>query len=68
MADAGISGIIVPLGRVVASMPLGQSGILDFAPPARLEHPTPWFRYGNWTLLVILLPGPAFIAAALIRR
>ena len=49
-------------------MPLGHSGILDFALPAPLEHPTPWPRYGYWTLPVILLPGPAFIAAALVRR
>ena len=68
VANTGISGVIDPLGRVVASMPLGHSGILDVALPAPLEHPTPWSRYGNWTLLVILLPGLAFIAAALIRR
>ena len=68
VANTGISGIIDPLGRVVASMPLGHSGILDVALPTPLEHPTPWSRFGNWTLLVILLPGLAFIAAALMRR
>ena len=68
MANTGISGVIDPFGRVVAKMPLGHSGILDIALPAPLEHPTPWTRYGNWTLLVILLPGLAFIIGALMRR
>ncbi len=68
VANTGISGVIDPLGRVVASMPLGHSGILDVALPTPLEHPTPWSRYGNWTLLVILLPGLVFVAASLTRR
>lgn len=68
VANTGISGVIDPLGRVVASMPLGHSGILDVALPSPLEHTTPWSRYGNWTLLVILLPGLAFIVVALMRR
>lgn len=61
VANTVTSGIINPLGQVVASMPLGHSGILDVALPAPLEHLTPWSRYSNWTLLVILLPGLAFI-------
>ena len=39
VANTGISGIIDPLGRVVASMPLGHSGILDVAPPAPPRTP-----------------------------
>jgi len=68
VANTGISGIIDPLGLVVASMPHGHSSILDVALPVALEHPRPWSRYGNRTLLIILLPGLAFIAATPIRR
>ena len=68
VANTGISGVIDPLGRVVASMPLGHRGVLDVALPAPLGDPTPWSRFGNWTLLVVLLPGLAFIVTALMRR
>ena len=68
VANTGISGVIDSMGRVAASMPLGHRGFLDVALPAPLAHPTPWLRYGNWTLLFILLPGLAFIVATLMRR
>ena len=68
VANTGISGVIDAFGRVVASMPLGHRGILDVALPAPLEHPTPWSLYGNWTLLIVLLPGLVFIAVSLLRR
>jgi len=45
-ANTGISAVIDPYGRVLASLPLGQEGVLDAALPAPLP-PTPFARFGN---------------------
>jgi apolipoprotein N-acyltransferase len=56
-ANTGISAVIDPVGRVLASLPLGTEGVLD-APLPRALAPTPYARWGD---------GPAglLIAAAL---
>ncbi|SOD99205.1 apolipoprotein N-acyltransferase [Caenispirillum bisanense] len=59
-ANTGISGIIDPYGRVVASLDLGVQGIIDGALPQALP-PTPYARGGNAIALALaaLLAGCA---------
>src|SRR6202011_4829582 len=45
-ANSGISAIVDPAGRVIASLPLGGEGILD-APLPRSIAPTIYARYGD---------------------
>jgi apolipoprotein N-acyltransferase len=45
-ANTGISAVVDPLGRVVASLPLGTEGVLDSTLPAPLP-PTPYARFGD---------------------
>jgi apolipoprotein N-acyltransferase len=45
-ANTGISGIIDPLGRLVASLPLGSEGVLDAGLPESIS-PTLYARYGD---------------------
>ncbi len=53
-ANTGISAMIDPLGRVVASLPLGQAGYLDAALPAPLP-PTLYARSGDLPVLLLLI-------------
>jgi apolipoprotein N-acyltransferase len=57
-ANTGISAVVDPVGRVIASLPLGTEGVLD-APLPQALHRTPYSRWGD---------GPAglMVAAALI--
>jgi apolipoprotein N-acyltransferase len=63
-ANTGISAIIDPYGRVLASVPLGTAGVLDGAVPASLP-PTLYSRYG---ILAVLLVYIATIVGLLITR
>jgi apolipoprotein N-acyltransferase len=38
-ANTGISAVIDPLGRVMASLPLGAEGVMDSSLPQRIESP-----------------------------
>jgi apolipoprotein N-acyltransferase len=64
-ANTGISAVIDPYGRVLASLALGREGVLDAALPQALP-PTPFARVGNWVLLVLL--AAAIGAMAILRR
>lgn len=44
-ANTGISAVVDPYGRVLASLDLGETGVLDAALPATLEQPTFYARY-----------------------
>jgi apolipoprotein N-acyltransferase len=62
-ANTGISAVVDPLGRIVASLPLGTEDVLD-APLPRAIDATPYVRFGD---------GPAALAmlaafALLLRR
>ena len=48
-ANTGISGVIDPVGRVIASLPLGAEGVLDARLP-RAVAPTVYARFGNLRL------------------
>jgi len=53
-ANTGISGVVDPVGRVIASLPLGTEGVLD----ARLPNAgaaTLYTKFGNYTLILLLV-------------
>jgi apolipoprotein N-acyltransferase len=60
-ANTGISGVIDPYGRVVVSQPLNTAGVLDAPLPAALA-PTPYARWGDGMLLILLAGGLAMLA------
>lgn len=60
VANTGISGVIDGHGRVIASLPLGQQGVLDSGLP-RSAVVTAYARYGDLGLLVILLIFSLFL-------
>ena len=53
-ANTGISGVIDPVGRIVASLPLGTEGVLDARLPAA-GAPTVFLRMGNYILILLLV-------------
>jgi apolipoprotein N-acyltransferase len=63
-ANNGISAVVDPLGRVVASLPLGTEGVLDARLPAKISPP-PYARLGD---MPGLLAGIALAAFILRRR
>jgi apolipoprotein N-acyltransferase len=63
-ANTGISAVIDPVGRIVASLPLGSEGVLD-APLPRPVAPTLYARFGDRIAGVLLAIG---LAGVLVRR
>ncbi|MSO65006.1 MAG: apolipoprotein N-acyltransferase [Alphaproteobacteria bacterium] len=55
VANTGISGVVDPLGRVLARTDLGEDRVLDVALPRPLA-PTPYARWGDATLILVLAP------------
>jgi apolipoprotein N-acyltransferase len=53
-ANTGISAVIDPLGRIIGALPLGAEGVLDAQLPTPIE-PTPYVKYGNYTLVLVLI-------------
>lgn len=68
-ANTGISAMIDPYGRVVASLPLGKEGVLDTALPQAL-HLTLFARFGVAIPigLAVLLLITAVFAARILRN
>jgi apolipoprotein N-acyltransferase len=52
-ANTGITAIIDANGEVVARLDTGQTGVIDASLPAA-RAPTPYARFGDWTLLVLI--------------
>jgi apolipoprotein N-acyltransferase len=55
-ANSGISAVIDPLGRTVAALPLGTTGVLDSNLPLPVEVTT-YGRGGDLILVFILIPA-----------
>ena len=64
-ANTGISAVVDPFGRVVASLPLGVEGVLDAQLPQPIA-PTPYARLGD-AFAGIMVAG-AFGWVILVRR
>jgi apolipoprotein N-acyltransferase len=64
-ANTGISAVVDPLGRVIASLPLGSEGVLDASLPQPVP-PTPYARMGDGP--VALLAVLALVIVRLSRR
>ncbi len=58
-ANTGISAIVDPLGRIVASLPLGMQGVLDGMLPNRMEHPPFGARHSNLVLILTIVASMA---------
>jgi len=55
-ANTGVSAVIDGYGRVLASLDMERQGVIDHVvPPPRAA--TPYARWGDWTLLLLLLAG-----------
>ena len=52
-ANTGISAVVDPLGRVIASLPLGQEGVLDFPLPRAIAA-TPYVRLRDGPAALLL--------------
>ena len=59
-ANTGISAVVDPAGRVIASVPLGVEGILD-APLPRSIAPTIYARYGDAPAAILFALALAFV-------
>ncbi len=53
-ANSGISAVVDPYGRVVASLLLGRTGVLDSGLPARIPA-TPYSRFGDSIFLALII-------------
>jgi apolipoprotein N-acyltransferase len=65
-ANTGISAVIDPLGRVVASLPLGTEGVLDAALPQPIA-PTVYARFGDGPAALVMLAAFALVLRRRIR-
>lgn len=66
-ANTGISAMIDPYGRTIAAMALDTTGYVDVPLPAALPA-TPYARWGDWPVMVLVLIGLAVVALHRRRR
>ncbi len=68
-ANSGISAVIDPVGRIIASLPLGQDGLLDSALP-KPTRITIYARIGDLAFIVVVVGilGVGLVALVLRER
>jgi apolipoprotein N-acyltransferase len=65
-ANTGISAVVDPYGRVLASLALNRAGVIDSPLPQALEDSTLFSRLGDWSVLILLIA--TFTVARIVRR
>ena len=66
-ANTGISGVVDPLGRVVAALPLGVEGVLDASLPRAIAT-TIYVRFGNDVLILFMVVSLILVARRRMHR
>ena len=66
-ANTGISAVVDPVGRVVASLSLGAEGILDAALPSAIG-PTTYVRFGDDALILFMVVSLILVARKRMHR
>lgn len=66
-ANTGVSAVIDARGRVRATLPLNQAGVIDARLPGALP-PTPWWRWGDAPMLALMAAGLAGLLIGRRRR
>ena len=56
-ANTGISAVVDAYGRITHQLGLGQTGVIDASLPKALAAPTVYGRFGDLTLLPLILCG-----------
>jgi apolipoprotein N-acyltransferase len=67
-ANNGISGVVDAYGRITAELGLGKVGVLDAGLPRALPRLTLYARFGDWTLLVLLVAAAGAAVALRLRE
>ncbi|MDE3060384.1 MAG: apolipoprotein N-acyltransferase [Pseudomonadota bacterium] len=57
VANTGITAVVDPFGRVLASLPLGTQGVLDARLPRAENRYTTYTGYSNIFLLILVITG-----------
>ena len=52
VANTGISAVVDGMGRITASLPLGEQGVLDAQLPKELPDPTIYHNYANFITIL----------------
>jgi apolipoprotein N-acyltransferase len=66
-ANTGISAIVDPVGRIVASLPLGAEGVVD-GPLPRAIAATPYARFGDGPAALVVLAAFALVLRRRLQR
>jgi apolipoprotein N-acyltransferase len=65
-ANTGISAVVDPVGRIVNALPLGVEGVLDSSLPRAIE-PTPYVRFGDSSLILLMVVSLILVARRRLR-
>ncbi|MGH9808765.1 MAG: nitrilase-related carbon-nitrogen hydrolase, partial [Terriglobia bacterium] len=65
-ANTGISAVVDPVGRVIASLPLGAEGVLDASLP-RAIAPTLYVRFGDGAFVLFMIVSLIAVARRRLR-